>query len=233
MRKVLVVILLLLIGGVIAADRLGVRKAEDEIAKQVASQYGLDTRPDVKIHGFPFLTQAIGGTYDQIDVTLGQWTEKGVTVNDAKLKLSGVRAPLADVVNGNSSQITARNATASATVPYAVVQKYAPQGVQGISANGSNLQARVSGSYLGIRVAGNLVASLKATPQGIAVTPQSVSNGGAQVPLAMLQQRYTFVIPARNLLPMGARVSDIEVAPGGLRIAATVDNVRLENLAKS
>jgi hypothetical protein len=233
MRKVLVVILLLLIGGVIAADRLGVRKAEDEIAKQVASQYRLDTRPDVTIHGFPFLTQAIGGTYDQIDVTLGEWTEKGVTVHDAALKLSGVQAPLADVVNGNSSQITVRNATASAVVPYAVVQKYAPQGVQGISANGSNLQARVAASYLGIRVNGNLVASLKATSKGIAVTPQSISNGGTQIPLAMLQQRYTFVIPTQNLLPMGARVSDIGVTPEGLRIAATVDNVRLENLAES
>src|ERR1700754_2425310 len=120
MRKVLVVILLLLIGGVIAADRLGVRMAEDEIAKQVASQYRLDTRPDVNIHGFPFLTQAVGGTYDRIDVSLGEWTEKGVTVHDATLKLTGVRAPLADVVNGNSAQITVRNATAEAVVPYSV-----------------------------------------------------------------------------------------------------------------
>ncbi|MBC6457966.1 DUF2993 domain-containing protein [Actinomadura sp. HBU206391] len=233
MRKVLVVILLLLIGGVIVADRMGVRRAEDEIAKQVAAQYRLDARPDVTIHGVPFLTQAIGGNYDQIDVKLGEWTEKGVTVHDAALKLSGVQAPLADVVNGNSSQITVRNATASAVVPYSVVQKYAPQGVKGISASGSNLQARVSASYLGIRVEGDLVASLKATSQGIAVTPQSISNGGAKVPLAMLQQQYTFVIPTRSLLPMGARVSDIGVTPQGLRIAATADNVRLENLAKS
>ncbi|GAA2086317.1 LmeA family phospholipid-binding protein [Actinomadura alba] len=233
MRKVLVVILLLLIGGVIVADRLGVRMAEDEIAKQVATQYRLDARPKVDIHGFPFLTQAIGGEYDRIDVTLGNWTEQNVTVNDASLRLTGVQAPLADVVNGNSSQIAVRNATASALVPYSVVQKYAPRDVRDISASGSNLQARVAGSFLGVRVSGDLVASIKATPQGIAVTPQSVSSGSARIPLATLRERYTFVIPSRNLLPMGARLSDIEVTPQGLRVAATVDDVKLENLSKS
>jgi hypothetical protein len=233
MRKVLVVILLLLIGGVIVADRVGVRMAEDEIAKQVATQYRLDERPQVDIHGFPFLTQAIGGEYDQIDVTLGNWTEQGVTVNDASLRLSGVQAPLADVVNGNSAQIAVRNATASAVVPYSVVQKYAPRDVRNISANGSNLQARVAGSFLGIRLSGDLVASIKATPQGIAVTPQSVSSGSTRIPLATLRERYTFVIPTRNLLPMGARLSDLEVTPQGLRIAATADDVKLENLSKS
>ncbi|MCW2900776.1 MAG: hypothetical protein JWO67_3041 [Streptosporangiaceae bacterium] len=233
MRKVLVVILVLLVGGVIAADRLGVRRAQDEIAKQVAAQYHLDQKPAVTIHGFPFLTQAIGGDYKQIDVALGQWTQKDVTVHDAKLRLSGVHAALTDVINGNSSQVTVRTATASAVVPYSEVQKYAPKGVRSISAKGSNIQARVTGSFFGIAVSGDLVASLKATPEGIAVTPQTITSGGTQVPAAVMQQHYTFTVPVRNLLPMGARVSNLEVTPAGLRIAATADNVKLENLSKA
>jgi uncharacterized protein with GYD domain len=233
MRKVLVVLLILLVGGVIAADRLGVGMAEDEIAKQVAAQYQLDQRPQVTIHGFPFLTQAIGGTYEKIDVSLGQWTQQGVTVRDAQLRLSGVRAPLSDVINGNSSQVTVRTATASAVVPYTVVQKYAPQGVKGLSAKGSDLQAKVTGAFFGISVSGDLVASIKATSKGIAITPQSIATGGTQVPLAVLQQRYTFTVPTRNLLPLGARVTDIQVLPDGLRIAATADDLKLENLSKT
>jgi hypothetical protein len=232
MRKVLVVILLLLVGGVIAADRLGVGRAEDEIAKQVAAQYRLERRPDVTIHGVPFLTQAIGGKYRQIDVMLGEWKQKDVTVRDATLRLSAVRAPLTDVINGNSTQVTVQTATASAVVPFSVVQKYAPKGVQEISAKGSDIQAKVNGSFLGMSVTGDLVASLKATTGGIAVTPQTISSGGAQVPLAAMQQRYTFIVPVRNLLPMGARVSGLEVTPAGLRIAATADNVKLNNLSK-
>jgi hypothetical protein len=234
MRKVLVVIAILLIGGVIVADRLGVRMAEDEIAKQVAAQYQLDAKPDVTIHGVPFLTQAIGGEYDQIDVALGDWTEKGVTVRDAKLELAGLQAPLTDVMNGDTSNITVRTATASAVVPYAVLQKYAPQGVTRMSPKGSSLQAHVTGSVFGLRMSGSVVASLKATSKGIAVTPESISdNSGPQVPLSMLRQRFAFTVPVRNLLPMGARISELQVTPDGLRIGASADNVDLQNLSKS
>lgn len=231
MRKVLVVVLLLLIGGAIAADRIGVRKAEDEISKQVAAQYDLTSRPDVSIHGFPFLTQALGGNYHEIDVTLGEWSRKDVTVRDATLRLTGVAAPLSDVLNGDTSQITVANATASVVVPYASLQRYAPKGVTGMGASGKNLQARVTGTFLGFNVTGNLVASLKATPKGISVTPQSISSDGTRVPLALLQQRYTFTVPMQDLLPLGARITDLQVTPGGLRISATADDLKLENLS--
>ena len=234
MRKVLVVIAILLIGGVIAADRLGVGIAEDEIAKQVAAQYQLDTKPDVTIHGIPFLTQALGGEYDQIDVALGAWTEKGVTIQDAKLELAGVRAPLSDVINGDSSQITVRTATASAVVPYAVLQKYAPQGVTNLSAKGSDLQAHVTTAIFGLQVSGSVVASLKATSKGIVVTPQSISgNSGPQVPVSLLRQRFAFTVPVQNLLPMRARITDVGITPDGLRIAASADDVDMDKLSKS
>jgi hypothetical protein len=42
MRKGLVIFLVLVIGLVIAADRIGLVVAQDEIAKNVATQYGLD-----------------------------------------------------------------------------------------------------------------------------------------------------------------------------------------------
>lgn len=234
MRKVLVVIAILLIGGVIAADRVGVHIAEDEIAKQVAAQYQLDAEPDVTIHGVPFLTQALGGEYDQIDVALGAWAEKGVTVQDARLELAGVRAPLGDVINGNASNLTVRTATVSAVVPYSVLQKYAPQGVTRLSPKGDDLQAHVTSSVFGLRLSGSLVASLKATSKGITVTPKSISNSsGPPVPVPMLQQRFAFTVPVRNLLPMGARISELVVTPNGLRIGASADNVDLVNLSNS
>ncbi|MGH3388765.1 MAG: LmeA family phospholipid-binding protein [Actinomadura sp.] len=234
MRKVLVVIAILLIGGIIVADRLGVRIAEDEIAKQVSAQYQLETEPDVTIHGVPFLTQALGGEYGQIDVALGAMTQRGVTVQDVTLEMRGVRAPLSDVINGNTSTITARTVTASAVVPYAALQKYAPQGVTRLTPRGSDLQARVAGSVFGLRMSGSIVASLKATSRGITVTPESISNSsGPQVPISVLRQRFAFTVPVQNLLPMGARVSELEVTPAGLRIGASVDDVELENLSKS
>lgn len=234
MRKALLVILILLIGGIVAADRIGVRVAQDEIGKQVAAQYDLGKRPDVTIHGFPFLTQAIGGDYDRIELALGDWTQQGVTVRDVKVEMRGVRAPLSDVVSGNSSQFGVRTATASAVVPYSVLKKQAPEQVQGLSARGSDLRIDLAGSLVGIPLRGTAVVSVKPTARGIAVTPVSIGSGGggSLVPIQVLQRQLTWTVPLRNL-PVGSRISKIEVAPQGLRIAATAQNIQLNNLPKA
>ncbi|MCW2939548.1 MAG: hypothetical protein JWN00_2533 [Actinomycetia bacterium] len=228
MRKVLVVLAILIVGGLIAADRIGVTVAQNEIGKQVAAQYSLPKQPVVNIHGFPFLTQAIGGTYDQIDVNIGEWTQQGITVSQLKIELTGVNAPLGDVARGDSSNITAKTATASAVIPYAVIQQRAPQGITKISANGSDLQ--IEGKVSGFGLTGPITAlvSVKATSKGIVITPQS-ANG---VPLSLIQAPLSFVVPVQNL-PVGSRISDIKVTPDGLLVAATTNDVKFSQLPKA
>src|SRR4051795_9915400 len=116
MRKGLVISFLVLIGLVIAADRVGLMVAQDEIAKTVATQYHLDHTPDVKIKGFPFLTQAIDGHYGEIDVTVGDLTQQGVHLSDATVVLKGVRAPLSDAIHGDPDKMIASSAISQATV---------------------------------------------------------------------------------------------------------------------
>jgi hypothetical protein len=233
MRKVLLVFLLFLIIGVVAADRIGVVVAQDQIAKQVAAENDLPRKPDVKIHGFPFLTQAIGGNYEKIDVAVGQMTQQGVTLDDVRIELADVQAPLRDVINGDSSNVVAATAIASAIVPYEAVKQRAPSQVRSISASGSNLQVRGNMSLLGFSGDVTIVAAVRATSQGIGVTPQSVRSGsGPEVPLSLLQQRFTFTVPVRDL-PLGSRISEVEVTPGGLRIAATADDVRLSEVPRT
>jgi LmeA-like phospholipid-binding len=233
MRKVLLVLLVVLIIGVIAADRVGVAVAQDQIAKQVAAKSDLPSKPDVKIHGIPFLTQAIGGDYKKIDVQIGRLTRQGVTLEDVKVELADVKAPLRDVVNGDASNVVAGTATASAIVPYDTVRRRAPAAVKSISANGSDLQVRGNMSILGFSGDVTIVAAVRATGQGIGVTPQSVrSGGGPAIPLALLRDRFTFNVPVRDL-PLGSRISKVEVTPDGLRIAATADDVKLSEVPKS
>ncbi|HEY7482993.1 MAG TPA: DUF2993 domain-containing protein [Streptosporangiaceae bacterium] len=233
MRKVLLVLLIILIVGVIAADRVGVAVAQDQIAKQVAAQNNLPRKPDVKIHGIPFLTQAIGGEYKKIDVGIGQMTQQGVTLEDVQVELDNVKAPLSDVINGDTSNVVAGTATASAIVPYEAVERRAPSAVKSISANGSNLQVKGSMTVLGFTGDVTIVAAVRATAKGIGVTPQSVRTGsGPAVPLALLQQRFTFTVPVKDL-PLGSRISKVEVTSDGLRIAATADNVRLNEVPRT
>lgn len=233
MRKVLLVLLILAAVVLVAADRLGVRVAEDKIGEQVAAQYNLQQQPDVTIHGIPFLTQAIGGEYKHIEVSIGDWTEQGVTVTGVKVDMRGVDAPLSEVRKGSAANITARTATASAIVPYDVIQKEAPKEVKRIGPKGDDLSVDLTGTFLGVRFDGTAVVQVKPTAKGIAVTPVSVgSDGASQIPLALVKRQLTWVVPVADL-PVGSRISKIEPTPDGLRVAATAENVRLNDLQQA
>ncbi|RSN44352.1 LmeA family phospholipid-binding protein [Actinomadura sp. WAC 06369] len=230
MRKALVVLLVLVVGGLIAADRIGVRVAEGEIARQVAAQEGLARQPDVSIHGFPFLTQAVGGEYDHIEVLIGDYTEQDVTLSGVRVDMRGVRAPLSEIANGNTANVTARTATASAVVPYSVIEERAPKEVEGLAPKGDDLEVDLAGAVMGVRLSGKAVVSLEATDQGIAVTPVSVApDGGPQIPLALVKRQLTWSVPVTDL-PVGSRISRIEPTADGLRVSATARNVQLSDL---
>ncbi|WP_131740765.1 LmeA family phospholipid-binding protein [Actinomadura roseirufa] len=233
MRKVLLVLLVLGVIGVVAADRIGVRVAQNEIGKQVASQYGLPEQPDVTIHGIPFLTQAFGGEYDHIDVGISQWTQQGMTVTNVNVDMRGVKAPLSEVAGGNTSNITVRTATASAVIPYDVIKKQAPREVTSIGPKGDDLTVGLTGTVRGVPMKGDAVVRIRPTAKGIALTPVSFgSNGGVQVPLALVRRQLTWVVPVADL-PVGSRISKIEPTADGLRVSATAENVHLNNLRQS
>ncbi|WP_433476601.1 LmeA family phospholipid-binding protein [Spirillospora sp. CA-142024] len=230
MRKVLLGLLVLAAVVLVLADRFGVRTAENKIGEQVAAQYNLQERPEVTIHGIPFLTQAIGGEYKHIEVAIGDWTEQGVTVTGVKVDMRGVSAPLSEVTKGNAANVTARTATASAVVPYDVIKKEAPKEVKRIGPKGDDLSVDMTGNVLGVPVNGTAVVQVKPTSKGIAVTPVSVgSNGAQQIPLALVKQQLTWVVPVADL-PVGSRISEIQPTPDGLRVSATAENVRLNDL---
>ena len=108
MRKLLVVLIFLaVVLGVIAviADPIARNRAEDEIANQVAAQYpDLSQRPDVSIHGFSFLYQALTGNYEEIDIGLGRWTDQGVTVDDVNVEMRGLNAPVSEIMKGSGGK---------------------------------------------------------------------------------------------------------------------------------
>jgi hypothetical protein len=234
MRKVLLVLLILVIGGVIAADRIGVRIAEDQIAKQVAAQYDLPQRPEVEIHGFPFLTQAIGGEYQQVDVAIGDWTQAGVTVRDVTVQMRQIGAPLSDITSGNVNNVTVQTATATAVIPYEVLQQRAPDQVERIEPKGDDLQVGLSGQLGGVPLSGTAVVSVKATSKGIAVTPISASprGTGIPIPLSLIKGRLTWNVPLTNL-PVGSRISEIQPTADGLRVTATASDLKMGNLSNA
>lgn len=228
MRKGLVIFLILVIGLVIAADRIGLMVAQDEIAKNVATEYGLDHRPKVKIKGFPFLTQALNGRYDEIDVEVGDFTQLGVHLTGTVVTLKGVDAPLSDAMHGDSSNFVADSAVSTATVPYADVDKNAPKGMK-VSAKGKVLQVRGPVTVLGLSRTVTATVTIRASGRNVRVLPQTVDAGGATIPVALVQQAFSFTMPVRGL-PENTRITDLKVLPEGLRVTTTGEHVNLESL---
>jgi hypothetical protein len=228
MRKGLVISLIVLVGLVIAADRVGLMVAQDQIAKTIAAEYDLDHKPKVSIKGFPFLTQAVGGKYHEIDVNVGELTQLGVRLTDTTVTLKGVTAPLSDAMHADSSKMIADTATSTATVGYADVNKEAPRGMK-VSASGSALRVRGPVTVLG--VSRTLTATVTVQPAGrsVRVLPQSVKSGSTTIPTGLVEQAFSFTMPVRGL-PLGTRISDVRVQPDGLRVTTTAEHVKLSSL---
>ncbi|MEV6767498.1 DUF2993 domain-containing protein [Nocardia sp. NPDC051030] len=230
MRALLILIVVLAIA-VVVGDRVAVVVAQDEIGRTIAKEYNLPERPKVEIGGIPFLTQAIGGNYRDIDIRVGEWSGQGITVRDLEVSLSDVSAPLSDLLNSRTENLVAGTATATAVVPYDTVRGYAPEGVESIS-NGPN-GLRVTGTFSveGLRVPATVVVTVAPTDDGIEVTPVSVqsASGGPTIPLALLRSSLTFTVPLQKL-PLGARLTAIRPDTDGLHVTAVAHSVRFSDL---
>ncbi|MFR9722608.1 DUF2993 domain-containing protein [Streptomyces sp. MS19] len=110
------IILGILIVLAVAADRVTVGIAEGEVASRLQSTYGLAEEPDVKIQGFPFLTQVAGRHLDHVDAHLNAYD---ATVDGQALTVADLAIELRDVeINGSFSEVVAGTATGDGLISY-------------------------------------------------------------------------------------------------------------------
>src|SRR5215210_4937958 len=120
MRALVAVVLLLGVLFVIA-DRVGVAVAEDQVADRIAEQGSLPGPPEVDIAGFPFLTQALSGRYDEVRIALTAADLDQPEGTGADIALRGVEVPLSDVVAGSVRQVPVDRVDGTATLSYALL----------------------------------------------------------------------------------------------------------------
>ena len=223
MRKLLIVVIVLA-GLLVVADRVAVVAADRQVASRVQSAYNLSSKPSVSVQGFPFLTQVASGNYHQIDVSIGSLSTDGVQVNGLTAQLSGVRAPLSDLLGHGSSSITATQVTGSGTVPFSSVRSHLPRGVQ-LSQDGEALRLAGTVSYLGVTVPVSADATLAPDGSGIAVTPTRISvASGSSALSSVIAGQFRFVVPVTGL-PLHLAVRSVSVVPGGVRVGASAADV--------
>ncbi|GAA1159019.1 DUF2993 domain-containing protein [Streptomyces hebeiensis] len=123
----ILLILVVILGGLFtAADRAAVYFVEGEIADRVKSSQGLSSTPEVSIKGFPFLTQVLATSLDEVDISLDGVS---ASADGHAVQVTEVKAELRDVkFNSSFSAATAARATGSARISYADLAKSAPKG---------------------------------------------------------------------------------------------------------
>ena len=224
--KALLVVLLLLVGLAVVADRVAEQVAEGVVARQIEGELGV--RPEVEVGGFPFLTQAIGGRYQEITVDAPQVRRGDVTVQDVRATLTGTQVPLSDVVGGSLSEVPVDGLRGSGLVPWSTLEGATGDRLR-LEAEGE--QVRVSGtvSALGQSVEGSALATPSVDGSDLRLQAGDVTVDGAPVPGPVAQAlsaalSLTYQVPP---LPYDLRLREVDVTEEGVVVTGAADDVLL------
>ena len=231
---IVVVVLVVLFGGVLlVADRVAAGVAQERIAAKLGEHRPFTSAPDVTIHDFPFLTQAVGGRYAHISVTgrdASVATADGKTVSQIAFHadLRGVHVAASDALRGDVTQLPVDRIDGYVTVPYDQLSQLASEPVT-ITASGSDLV--VTGSVR-VPVLGTVRASGRGTLQvrgsSVQVKLKSASVDGHSIPPGLAQSVIDALTPHLRLptLPYQLKVDRATPGDGGLRIVGHAEPPR-------
>jgi hypothetical protein len=219
----LVVLGVVVVGGLVAGDRYAESRAEEYAVGVVGQSVATTQPPVVDIKGFPFLTQLMSGTLEEVTATAAGATLEGIPVTDVAVDATQVtvRPPA-------GQQPSAGHATIAATIPTASLEKVVKDKtgltVQ-LSVSGSAVKA--TGNVLGLPLTLNLVPRVEGGK--LLVDAQALTLGGREItaqslPSALRGKVSGIEVPVEGL-PAGLVLSRADVVPTGVRITADGTNV--------
>jgi hypothetical protein len=222
--RALLVVALLLIGLVLVADRVAVGFAEDRVAEQVAEKGGLAGTPEVDIDGFPFLTQAVGGRYDEVRISLTADQLGQPEGTRADVVLRGVEVPLSSVLAGSVQEVPVERIDGTATLSYALLSAQLGSGTE-LEREGDGLRITRTLEVLGQQVRLTATGQVALDGNDLVVDVEEASGAGVDVP-GFLLDRATDLLDLRYpvpALPFGLQLTGVRPAADGvdIRVEAT------------
>jgi hypothetical protein len=226
--KGLLITLVVLLGLAVVADRVGVRVAEKKVAQQVQQQGGLAGPPDVTIAGFPFLTQAIAGTYSDVRISLTAADLDQPAGTSAQVSLHGVHLPLSKVLNGSVQKIPVDRVDGTATLSYTLLAQQLG-GDTTLRREGDGLRITKTVHVAGLTVPLTATGTVHLDGDVLVVDVQQASGVGVSVPSYLVRQvsgllGLHYKIPA---LPFGLQVTSVTPADDGVVVQVAASNTVL------
>lgn len=204
------IVLVVLVGVLIAADRTAKAYVQNRIAQQIQTQ-GFPTRPHVTIQGFPFLTQLIGRDFHDVAISANGVTE-GPVVLDITATLTDVR------LNSSYSGGTVDHISGVAIITFSGLAGAAGAPDVSLSAAGKDeVKATVD---LGIASG---TATARVTKVGTnKINVKVISTDGIPAEVLGSLGDFTVSIPS---LPMGMTVQSVSVSGQGVLVHVTGQHV--------
>ncbi|WP_405743718.1 DUF2993 domain-containing protein [Streptomyces sp. NBC_01525] len=226
--KVLLMLVVVVGGLFVAADRVAVNLAEDKAAEKIRGSLGLSATPEVSIKGFPFLTQVAGRNLDEVDTELGDLKARA---DGRTLRVEKLKATFHDVrLSGDYSAIeNAASATATATLSYPDLTQASGENVQVAYGGQKDGQGRVKISP-SIPLLSSLEVTGSVTAHGdtLRLRADSIPTMCRLIPgCADKVREQTDHEWKLDQLPSHLKLDQVTAGPGGVKITATGTDVKL------
>lgn len=241
--RIILIVVVILGGLFVIADRVAVGFAEDKAADRIKSNEGLASTPDVSIEGFPFLTQVAGGELDDVKIGIKNYEAStgGTSAAASTIRIDDLSAEMHGVVfNGDYSSATANSATGTASIAYDELLKAA-------KAEPTEVASGVTAQVIGLSDGGNgkIKVTVEATvlghklPQPVSVLSSvSVSGDTVKVHADSLPKLGVELAEGRiraitdfqqkiDELPGGIQLDKVEAAKSGVDISVKGSDVKL------
>ncbi|MER6786387.1 DUF2993 domain-containing protein [Streptomyces sp. NPDC000658] len=235
--RILLVVVVVLGGLFVLADRLAVNFAEGEVADKLKSREGLAATPDVSIKGFPFLTQVVGGSLDDVEIGIDDY-EAATGTSGRTIRIDGLQADMKGVeFSGDYSSATASSATGTASITYAELLKTAqaettelPLGITakvvGLSDGGNGkIKVAVKASVLPQPV--YVLSTVTVVGDTVRVHADSIPSFGGVRAAENEVRSITDFQQKIDDLPGGIKLDKVVAAQNGVDISVKGSNVRL------
>jgi hypothetical protein len=227
MRALLVVVLLLL-GLAVVADRVAAGLAEDKVAEQLAAKGGLAGTPEVDVTGFPFLTQAVAGRYDDVRISVTAEELGQPAGTRADVALHGVHVPLGSALSGSVDRVPVDRVDGTATLSYELLSAKLG-GDTTLRPEGDGLRITKTVEVLGRSLPLTAVGTVSLDGNQLVVDVDEAAGAGVDLP-GFLVDRVSDLLDLRYdvpALPFGLQLTSVRPAADGVDIALAAADVVL------
>lgn len=220
-----VISVLAVLAVLIAGDRVANAVAENAIAGALQSELSTPTEPDVSIGGFPFVTQALGGSFSSVRVSAADAT---VTEGDTTVAVTQLDATLTGITATDRYQnVVADRGEATALVDWTSISALAGQQVSHDVDDRMRIDFAVPIGRLSIEGHVTGRPELDAENQTITVVDPQVTVANVDVPQAVVDAVSRLVLKPFPIegLPYDIVVTGLTVQPDGVLLTGGGENI--------